>query len=153
MKNEWSVLTPFRALGHFDPEPDYKLTEDKLRAFGQSIPDDYLDEFEDAVSDEHAEAIRNRLLTQLEDNQKIASLGTAGTIISMGAALTDPGAIAATAAIGAVTGGFGVPAAVAARLGRVGMVGLAAAEGVAGNLATDIPSWPSTRPVMCPLTS
>ncbi|MEH7909157.1 transglycosylase SLT domain-containing protein [Rhizobium laguerreae] len=139
VKNEWSVLTPFRALGHFDPEPDYKLTEDKLRTFGQSIPDDYLDEFEDAVSDEHAEAIRNRLLTQLEDNQKIASLGTAGTIIAMGAALTDPGAIAATAAIGAVTGGFGVPAAVAARLGRVGMVGLAAAEGVAGNLATDIP--------------
>ncbi|ARO29954.1 lytic murein transglycosylase-related protein [Rhizobium sp. NXC14] len=139
VKNEWSVLTPFRALGHYDPEPDYKLTKEKLEAFGRSIPDDYLDEFEDAVSDEHAEAIRNRLLTQLEDNQKIASLGTAGTIISMGAALTDPGAIAATAAIGAVTGGFGVPAAVAARLGRVGLVGLAAAEGVAGNLATDIP--------------
>ncbi|MGR9178451.1 transglycosylase SLT domain-containing protein [Rhizobium leguminosarum] len=139
VKNEWSVLTPFRALGHYDPEPDYKLTKEKLEAFGRNIPDDYLDEFEDAVSDEHAEAIRNRLLTQLEDNRKIASLGTAGTVISMGAALTDPGAIAATAAIGAVTGGFGVPAAVAARLGRVGLVGLAAAEGVAGNLATDIP--------------
>ncbi|MBZ5864391.1 hypothetical protein LAG72_25030, partial [Escherichia coli] len=24
VKNEWSVLTPFRALGHYDPEPDYK---------------------------------------------------------------------------------------------------------------------------------
>ncbi|MBZ5882560.1 hypothetical protein, partial [Escherichia coli] len=91
------------------------------------------------VSDEHAEAIRTRLLAQLEDNQKLASLGTAGTIISMGAALTDPGAIAATAAIGAATGGFGAPAAVAARLGRVGLVGLGAAEGIAGNLATDIP--------------
>ncbi|SCW77031.1 Transglycosylase SLT domain-containing protein [Rhizobium mongolense subsp. loessense] len=139
VKNEWSILTPFRALGHYDPEPDYKLTKEKLEAFGQSIPDEYLDEFEDAVSDEHAAAIRDRLLTQLEDNRKIASLGTAGTIISFGAALTDPGAIAATAAIGAVTGGLGAPAAVAARLGRVGMVGLAAAEGVAGNLATDIP--------------
>ncbi|QXV74666.1 putative internal virion protein [Rhizobium phage RHEph21] len=139
VKNEWSVLTPFRALGHYDPEPDYKLTEEKLKTFGQNIPDDYLDEFEDAVSDEHAEAIRTRLLAQLEDNQKLASLGTAGTIISMGAALTDPGAIAATAAIGAATGGFGAPAAVAARLGRVGLVGLGAAEGIAGNLATDIP--------------
>lgn len=139
VKNEWSVLTPFRALGHYDPEPNYKLTKEKLQAFGQNIPDQYLDEFEDAVSDEHAGAIRERLLQQMEDNRKIASLGTAGTIINFGAALTDPGAIAATLAIGAVTGGLGAPAAVAARLGRVGLVALSAAEGVAGNLATDIP--------------
>ncbi|WP_289726707.1 hypothetical protein [Rhizobium sp. S163] len=56
VKNEWSVLTPFRALGHYDPDPDFKLTEDKLRAYGDSIPDAYLDEFADAVSDEHADA-------------------------------------------------------------------------------------------------
>lgn len=139
VKNEWSILTPFRTLGHYDPDPDFKLTKENLEVYGKGIPTEYLDEFEDAVSEEHAEAIQNRLRVQLEDNQKIAAMGTAGTIISFGAAMTDPGAVAATAAIGAVTGGLGAPAAVAARLGRVGLVGLAAAEGVAGNLATDIP--------------
>jgi hypothetical protein len=137
--NEMSILAPFRTLGGFEPDPNYKLTEDRLRELGQGIPDQYLEEFADAISDQHAEAIRGRLLQQLEANQKLASMGATGVMLSMGAAMLDPGAILATAAIGAATGGLGIGPAVAARLGRAGLVGLGAAEGIAGNLATDIP--------------
>lgn len=139
IKNNWSILAPFRAIGGYDPDPNFRLTRENLTRFGQGIPDQYLDEFEDAVSDQHAEAIRNRLLNQMEENAKIASMGVTGMVLQMGAAMTDPGALAATAAIGAATGGIGLPAAIAARFGRVGLVGLGAAEGIAGNLATDVP--------------
>lgn len=137
--NEWSILTPFRTLGNFEPDMDFRLNEDNLGELAKGIPDEYLGEFSDAVSESHALAIRERLMRQMEGNQKLANMGALGVGLSMGAAITDPGAIAATIAIGAATGGTGIVPAVAARLGRVGLVGLGAAEGVAGNLATDIP--------------
>lgn len=137
--NNWSILAPFRMLGHYEPDPNWRLNQDRLKELRKDIPDEYLSEFEDAVSDQHAQAIRQRLLKQMEVNQRLASMGAEGTVLQMGAALTDPGAWAATAAISAASGGLGLAPAVAARLGRVGMVGLSAAEGVAGNLMTDVP--------------
>lgn len=137
--NEWSILTPFRAIYGHDADPDYRLDMDKLRGYSEGIPDQYLSEFEDAVSDEHAQAIRKRLLTQLEVNERLGAMGGTGFALSLAAAATDPGAIAATMAIAAATGGLGVAPAVAARFGRVGLVGLGAAEGALGNMAVDIP--------------
>jgi hypothetical protein len=137
--NNWSVLAPFRALGHHDPDPNWTLTEDRMKELGRDIPTEYLSEFEDAISDQHAEAIRQRLVSQIETNTKIASMGMSGVGLSFGAAMTDPAAIAATLAIGAATAGTGLAPAIAARAGRAGMIALGAAEGVAGNLATDIP--------------
>lgn len=137
--NNWSILAPFRALGHQEPDPNWRLTKERLKELRKDIPDEYLDEFEDAVSDQHAQAIRRRLIKQMGINQRLASMGAEGVVLQMGAALTDPGAWAVTAAIAAASGGLGLAPAVAARLGRVGMVGLSAAEGVAGNLMTDVP--------------
>ena len=137
--NNWSILAPFRMLGHYEPDPNWRLTQDRLKELRRDIPDEYLSDFEDAVSDQHAQAIRQRILKQMEVNQRLASMGAEGTVLQIGAALTDPGAWAATAAISAATGGLGLAPAVAARLGRVGLVGLSAAEGVAGNLLTDVP--------------
>ena len=139
-QNEWSVLAPFQTLPDVDVDPDFRLTEDLVRGYGKDIPDQYLDEFEDAVSEEDMQNIRDRLMVRMERNQKLAEMGAEGTFLSIGAALTDPGAIAATMAISAASGGIGLAPAVAARLGRVGLVGLGAAEGVAGNLAVDIPT-------------
>jgi hypothetical protein len=137
--NNWSILAPFRMLGHHEPDPKWRLTQDRLKELRKGIPDEYIGEFEDAVSDQHAQAIRRRLIKQMDVNQRLASMGAEGTVLQMGAALTDPGAWATTAAISAASGGLGLAPAVAARLGRVGMVGLSAAEGVAGNLMTDVP--------------
>jgi hypothetical protein len=138
--NNWSIFTPFRVIGGYNPDPNFQLTGDAImNNYGVDIPEAYFDEFSDAVSDSHAVAIRERILRQMDVNQKIANMGTTGTVLSFGAALLDPGAIAATAAIGFATGGLGVAPAVAARFGRAGLVGLGAAEGVAGNVLVDLP--------------
>ena len=147
IQNNWSIAAPFRALGYQAPDPDFRLTEDNLKVFARDIPDQLVSEFSDAVSEDHAEAIRNRILKQMETDRKLASMGTTGVALQVGASLLDPGAIAATAAIGAATGGLGLPAALAARFGKLGTIGLGMAEGVAGNLATDIPLM-MTNPTM-----
>ncbi len=139
IQNTWSVAAPFKALGYQTPDPDFKLSPELLKELGDGVPDQYLDEFVGAVSEEHAVAIRDRLMAQLETDQKLASMGATGVALQIGASFLDPGAIAATAAIGAATGGFGLPAALAARFGKIGTVALGAVEGAVGNLATDIP--------------
>ncbi len=145
--NTWSVAAPFKALGYQTPDPDFKVTPELLKERASDIPTEQLDEFVGAVSEEHFDAIKNRILKQMETDQKLASMGGKGIALQVGAALLDPGALAATAAIGAATGGLGLPAAVAARYGRVGVIALGAAEGVAGNLATDLPLM-ATNPMM-----
>lgn len=135
--NEWSVLAPFRAIGGYDPDPNFKVTEDLVKDYGRDIPDQYLDEFEDSVSEQHMQAIRDRLMTQMEVNEKLAAMGGTGIALQMGAAFTDPAAIGAAIAIGAATGGTALPAAIAARAGRLGLVGLGAAEGAIGNVIVD----------------
>ena len=147
IQNTWSVAAPFKALGHQTPDPDFRVTPELLRERAADIPEAQLDEFADAVSEEHFDAIKNRILKQMDTDQKLASMGWTGVGLQVGASLLDPGAWAATAAISAGTGGLGLPAAVAARFGRVGMIALGAAEGVAGNLATDIPLM-MTNPMM-----
>lgn len=135
--NEMSIFAPFRGLDDYDVDPGFTVTEENLRTFGEGIPDQFLDEFEGAVSESHMKAIRGRLQEQLVTNQKLADMGMTGTALSMTAAMLDPGAIAAGLAIGAVTGGTGLVAAATARLGRVGLVGITALEAAAGNVITD----------------
>lgn len=147
IQNTWSIAAPFRGLGHQTPDPDFKVTPEVLKQVAGEVPTEYLDEFVGAVSMEHAEAIRSRILRQMETDQKLASMGNKGIALQVGASLLDPGAWAATAIIGAATGGVGLPAAVAARFGRAGKIALGAAEGVAGNLAVDLPLM-ATNPLM-----
>lgn len=137
--NEWAVLSPFRALGKQEPDYDFNLNQENLTKLAEGIPNQYVGEFSDAVSEDHALAIRERLLKQMDTNEKLGNMGWTGTALSVGAAFTDPAAIAATLAISAATGGTGFAPAVAARLGKVGTIGLAAAEGAVGNIAVDIP--------------
>jgi hypothetical protein len=147
ISNNWSVAAPFKALGYQAPDPSFRVTPELLREQAADVPTEQLDEFADAVSQEHFEAIKTRILKQMETDQKLASMGATGVALQVGASLLDPGALAATAAIGAATGGLGLPAAVAARFGRAGTIALGAAEGVAGNLATDLPLM-ATNPMM-----
>lgn len=147
ISNTWSVAAPFKALGYQTPDPNFKVTPELLKERAAEIPNEQLEEFADAVSEEHFEAIKTRILKQMETDQKLASLGGKGIALQFGTALLDPGAIAATVAIGAATGGLGLPAAVASRFGRAGTIALGAAEGVAGNLAVDLPLM-ATNPMM-----
>lgn len=137
IKDEWSILAPFRYIGGYTPDPDYKMGAEEIKQLGQGVPSEYLDAFDDAVSAEHATAIRDRLLKQIEDNRQLQSMGATGTALRIAAAMTDPAAIAATVAAGATTGGAGGAAVMASRLGKAGSVGLAAGRGVAANMLVD----------------
>lgn len=139
---EWSPVQLFRnfqtAYGQ-EFDPNYRVTKEWLKSNASNIPVEYLDNFEDAMSEDHALAILDRIELEMEARETLADMGTLGTVLSVSGALTDPGAWAATAGIALATGGTGLPAALAARFGRAGLFGLGAAEGAASNLLTDAP--------------
>lgn len=139
VQNEWSLLAPFRFLGNMPDDPDYTFDEKEMKRVGEGVPTEYLKEFEGAVSAQHADAIRSRLMNQLENNRQLSMMGGTGIALNIAAAVTDPAAWAATAGVMAATGGIGAPAALGARFGRIGTAALSAAEGAAANALVDIP--------------
>lgn len=139
VQNEWSLLAPFRFLGNMPDNPDYTFDAKEMTRVGEGIPTEYLSQFEGVVSAQHADAIRSRLMNQLENNRQLSMMGGTGIALNIAAAMTDPAAWAAMAGISVVTGGLGAPAALAARFGRVGTAALSATEGALANSLVDIP--------------
>lgn len=139
LENEWLLLAPFKFLGNMPEDPDYVFDDKEAKRVFEGVPTEYLKEFENVVSAQHADAIRSRLMNQLEHNRQISMWGGTGVALNIAAAVTDPAAWAATAAIMAGTGGLGAPAALGARFGRIGTAALSAAEGAAANAIVDIP--------------
>jgi hypothetical protein len=135
-----TVLTPWRMLGKNPPDPNWGgLTPERVKELGQGIPDQYLEEFVDAVSDEHAVKIRDRLARMLEIEGKLDQMGWYGVGIRVGVGVLDPGAWAAMAAVTAASGGVGLPAAMALRFGRLGQVAHGAVAAATGSALSEIP--------------
>jgi hypothetical protein len=107
------------------PDPAFEMTPELMKELGRDIPDEYLDNFEDAVSLGHAREIREFTLQDLENERKLATLGWKQIPIRMLVGAADP--IAAPLTI--LSGG----AAAAGSAGR----GAAAARGALAGLATE----------------
>ena len=120
----------------FAPDPEFfigKLPEDKKAALFAGVdPQTAEDEFGQAVSYDHAMAIRDRILNAQELHKTLEDAGWTGTAANLGAALLDP--------ITLVTGG---PAMKAMQLWKAGR----AAKVIAGSLmaGTAIASGTSMR--------
>jgi hypothetical protein len=140
MEAEWVSSWFMRAsdLSGFEPDPDFSLgdldQEKKERLYG-GLDADHLERFEDhfaeAVSWEHAQAIRENLDEVKANEEMLAEAGATGFGLRMLAAVGDPSVIA----LGAITGGLGSLAMWGSRLTKlqraVRIGGVTAAENVA----------------------
>lgn len=109
---------------------DNKQTFDRLTA---GLPSDYHEYFSQAVSMEHAMAIREQALADFQSESRLAGYGWGGAALRLGAAVLDPVAIGATV----LTEGAAAPVIYGAKIGRVGRILRAGAAGAAINSGLD----------------
>lgn len=119
------------------PDPNFRMDDKLFGELSKGIPEQYWDSFTASVSEGHARDIRARLDRELANANTLNQMGGMGVAIRIGAGLTDPATLIATAGALAVTGGMGLPAIAATRFGRAGVIGEAALTGAASNLAID----------------
>lgn len=105
----------------FASDPDFELTPELRREFGKGLPENWHDEFDEAVSERHALYIRQRLQRVMRADER---LGRSGLVLGMGgrfaAEMLDPVDIAVTAAASFFTGGTGGALSLATKLRNVG---------------------------------
>jgi len=92
----------------FDPQPGFSLTPGRLADLSKDIDPEYHAMFGEAVSDIHAQAIRNQGLQLTESKRKLMQAGHAGLFASITAAIVNPTNLASMGAgyvVGAARGG------------------------------------------------
>jgi hypothetical protein len=139
VKAEWSLLWGLQGRSGLAPDPDYKLTPEelKLKATQYGVPPSRFDYLAEAHSADHLDYLGRQYQEDAQREQRLSEAGALGAGMRIGAALLDPGAWAAGAAITAATGGLGLPAFVAARAGRAGLVVEHGLEAAAANVTSD----------------
>lgn len=108
----------FNGLEDFEPDPDFRLTEENLAELTKDIPEDRQDFIVEAVSMPHAMKLRERALESLKNQETLAKYGWGGVGLQIAAATLDVPAIAATVA----TEGAAAPMIWGAKAGRIGRV-------------------------------
>lgn len=84
-------------------DPDFQMTDERLKALTTGIPEDRWSAFENAYSADQAEAIRRQLLEQMDRQRTLSEAGITGALLSVGASLGDPIGIG----VGLATAGTG----------------------------------------------
>ena len=102
VSSQWSVVSAQRMLSRsgFTFDPDWRPDGEEMRELTSDLPESYWDEFQKAISQDHALRIREQLLKQAAAREKLQSLGWVGLALEIGAAVTDPADIAISAAAG-----------------------------------------------------
>jgi hypothetical protein len=112
-----NVARMFGASG-FVPDDTFEYSDDLWKELTEGLPDDYLEGFGEAVSEDHARVLAERIRADYERDSTIAQAGWTGIGASLGAAILDPVAIG----ISLATEGAAAPVIYGAKVGRVGRV-------------------------------
>ncbi len=75
---------------YYDADERFTLSEDRLEQLARDLPDEWIDEFERAVSEDHAVHIRETLTRRQRDLETLANAGWRGYALQIVAGLTDP---------------------------------------------------------------
>ncbi len=134
----WDAMNSENTLGYlFDdhgaqrPDPNFRLTQDFLKLHAADVPEQYLPWLADSFSEENFHNRKQRLMDDIERNQRLDSMGLTGTALRVGAAVVDPAGWLAAGALAPVGG--------ALKLGRLGNIAVGAVEGAAGNMLAEVP--------------
>lgn len=137
----WLVTKPWL----MPDDPDFQMTDERLKALTQGIPSDRWSAFENAYSADQAESIRRELIAQMDRQRTLSEAGITGALLSVGAAIGDPIGIG----VGVATAGTGNAIMWGTKLSRMqrvlsaGVAGAAVNAGLAGveeNLKPN-PEW------------
>ena len=96
-------------------DPEFRLTEEKLKPYTQGISQDLWRQYSDAHSDAHLEAIYARNVLEMDRRKRLSETGWAAAPAQVLAEVADP----INLGLGALTGGTGEVAAGATRLARL----------------------------------
>lgn len=144
-REQSTLYTMFDNTLGYQLDPDFELTDEVFDELTKDLPSDRWDIFEDAVSYEHAQRLRERTLTSIKDRENLAAYGWTGVGLELAAAVTDLPAIAATIATeGAL--GPAIWGAKASRLGRAFRSATVAAPTAAGIEAYLVAQNPNKDP-------
>ena len=99
-KSEFLLSSALRhfELSKFEPDPEFELTQPLLQELSSDLPDEFIGQFENANSLEHARSIRSQMLDLRESRAKLDSLGLKGFALRLGALVLDPVAVGAAIA-------------------------------------------------------
>lgn len=86
----------FSGMPDYEPDYDFRLDGEQYDKLTKDIPIDYHDFLDNAVSLKHAEALRERTLSSMENESKLASYGWGGVGLRVAASILDPAAIGAS---------------------------------------------------------
>ncbi|MBN9347590.1 MAG: hypothetical protein J0I48_15570, partial [Devosia sp.] len=133
----WSGAFLFEGREDLAPDPDFRMSDERMKQLTEGVPEQYWDRFTASHSDAHADQIKAGILKSLEGSERLNSMGGMGVALRLAAGFTDPLAWAAAAGVSIASGGLGAPAALGARFGRLGLVAEGAVVGALGNVAAD----------------
>lgn len=95
---------------YYDDDERFTLSEDRLEQLARDLPDEWIDEFERAVSEDHAVHIRETLTRRQRDLETLSNAGWRGIGLQLVAGLTDPIELGVQVASNALIPGSGVAA-------------------------------------------
>jgi hypothetical protein len=130
VKVDWVTSWAFQSAPDFAPDPDFKLTRQKLEELGKGLPDDYLEYFRDAHSEAHALSLRQRALDTLKIEEELNAAGVSALPLRFLVSMFDPLSLLATAA----TSGGLAPFIAGAKASRLARAGYGALAGAATNV-------------------
>ncbi|CAB4139558.1 hypothetical protein UFOVP347_37 [uncultured Caudovirales phage] len=133
VRQEWSLLWALRDRPQFAPDPDYRLTPERLRELTQGVPEQHWGYFSQATSEAHAGWLRDQMMRDLAAEQRLGQMGLTGVALRMGAAILDPLALGLTAA----TEGLALPAIMGLKASRLQRIAASAAAGAGTNAAVE----------------
>lgn len=141
---QWISSSVARQLGRagFEEDPNFQYSEKLWSEVSEGLPDEYLSNFDAAVSEDHARVLADQTRRQYETSQKLDSLGWGGVGMRLSAALLDPVAAAASVATLGTASPF-IYAEKAGRVGRALRAGTAAGAvnaGIEGYLTSQTPT-------------
>ncbi len=146
ISNQWAGAWAARQISAsgFARDEDFILSNSDVRALTAGLPEAFWD-FSEAVSMDHALAIRQQRLGQVRNLETLSRLGWTGMALSIGAAILDPVDIAVGAGVAALTGGTGLAPWLAGKAGRLrrlaghGVLGAASAVPVQAYISSQDP--------------
>lgn len=132
-RQEWSMLWALQGNSDMAPDPDFRMTPERLRELTQDVPERYWGFFEQAHSDAHAGRLREAMMRDLEVERQLGAMGWTGTGLRVLTAIVDPLAIG----IGLASGAAATPALAAFKAGRLARIATAGGTAAAGNALTE----------------
>lgn len=123
----------FRDNPEYEPDPDFVLDDQTYDEITKDIPEEYRGFVVDAVSNEHAYELRNRVLQSMENEKTMAGYGWGSVPVRVAMSILDPAAIGVSVA----TEGALAPAVWAGKATRLSRAFRGATGAAASNAAIE----------------